>query len=76
MGQFREQIDRIQELHDPESFHDIIHAYIESHPRRKPQKEDKLPAFATTVIASRCVPTMFLTSVCLSRSHEFPLQWR
>lgn len=56
VGQFGEQIDKIQELRDIETFHDTVDAYIKSHPRRKPQKEDKLPEFVTRVIGSRCVP--------------------
>ena len=56
VGQFGEQIDKIRELRDVETFHETVDAYIESHPRRKPQKEDKLPGFITSVIGSRCVP--------------------
>jgi hypothetical protein len=58
VGQFGEQIDKIRELRDVETFHDTIDAYIESHPRRKPKKEDKLPEFVTRVIGSRCVPNL------------------
>jgi hypothetical protein len=55
VGQFGEQIDKIQELRDFETFHDTIDAYIESHPRRRPQQEDKLPEFVSRVVGSRCV---------------------
>lgn len=55
IGQFGEQIDKIRELRDVETFYDIINAYIESHPRHKPQNVDKLPDFLTRVIGSRCV---------------------
>jgi len=60
IGQFGAQIDKIRELHDVETFHDTVDAYIEALPRLKPQKEDELPDFVSRVIGSRCVPDSVL----------------
>ena len=69
-GQFCKQIDKIQELHKVETFHDTINAYIELHPHHKPQKEDQLPEFITRVIGSWCIPD------CLTlRLHSVHLCW-